>query len=97
MIASPILARSSPVTAVQSPGFHLRICQHRSSTTAEIKLPAMYSVSRLNQALEYGDPMVPTEIPEDDIVCEHHVRDSVLHGRMKHIDIADHVYKDWHA
>lgn len=68
-----------------------------SSTTAEIKLTAMYSVSRLNQALEYGDPMVPTEIPEDDIVCEHHVRDSGLHGRMKHIDIADHVYKDWHA
>jgi len=68
-----------------------------SSTTAEIKLTAMYSVSRLNQELECGDPMVPTEIPEDDIVCEHHVRNSVLHGRMKHIDIADHVSKDWHA
>ena len=68
-----------------------------SSTTAESKLTAMYSVSQLNKELECGDLMVPTEIPEDDIVCEHHVRNSVLHGRMKHIDIADHVSKDWHA
>ena len=47
--------------------------------------------------LGYGDPDSPTDILEDNIACEQYVRNPVLHGRMKHIDIAYHAVKDWHA
>ena len=75
-----------------------------SSSTAESEFKAMHKVCQevmflrqLNQELGYGDPMEPTEILEDNIACEQYVRNPVLHGRMKHIDIAYHVVKDWQA
>jgi hypothetical protein len=52
---------------------------------------------QLIQELGYGDSLEPSDILEDNVACEQYVRNPVLHGRMKHIDIAYHVVKDWHA
>ena len=75
-----------------------------SSSTAESEFKAMHKVSmevmylrQLMHELGYGDPDSPTDILEDNIACEQYVRNPVLHGRIKHIDIAYHVVKDWHA
>jgi hypothetical protein len=75
-----------------------------SSSSAESEFKAMHKVSQevmflrqLLRELGYGDPREPTDILEDNIACEQYVRNPVLHGRMKHIDIAYHVVKDWHA
>jgi hypothetical protein len=75
-----------------------------SSSSAESEFKAMHKVSQevmfLRQLLEelgYGNRQVPTDILEDNVACEQYVRNPVLHGRMKHIDIAYHIVKDWHA
>jgi hypothetical protein len=74
-----------------------------SSSTAESEFKAMHKVSQevmflrqLIQVLGYGDSLEPSDILEDNVACEQYVRNPVLHGRMKHIDIAYHVVKDWH-
>ena len=75
-----------------------------SSSSAESEFKAMHKVSQevmflrqLIQELGYGDSLEPSDILEDNVACEQYVRNPVLHGRMKHIDIAYHVVKDWHA
>jgi hypothetical protein len=72
-----------------------------SSSTSESEFKATHkgaceAMHEIQFNTELGFPPAgPITLFEDNTACEAFVRNPVLHGRMKHIDIAYHVVKEW--